>query len=85
MASASREEIASGESWPTIDHIDQVLSLGCDDVDSAEVHYQTTNSSILESSFGWFFGDFAMEHYLLGISNLFRTIQGPGVNKGQGE
>jgi hypothetical protein len=84
MASASREEIMSGQSWPIIEYIDQVLSLGCGDANSAALHYQATSSSIVGSGLGWFFGDNVMEHYLSGICDLL-TTQGLGVNKEQGE
>jgi hypothetical protein len=84
IASASREEIMPSESWPIIEYIDQVLSVGCDDANSAALHYQATSSSIVGSALGWFFGDNVMEHYLSGICDLL-TTQGLGVNQGQGE
>jgi len=84
MASASREEIMSGESWRVIEYIDRVLSLGCDDANTAAGHYLAMSNSIVGSAFGWDFGDNVIEHYLSGICNLL-AAQGLGVNKGQGE
>jgi hypothetical protein len=85
LALACREDIIFAQPRPIIAQLDQILSLGFEDMNSWPEFPQTSTATPLYFNMGREDGNSVMEQYLFKIYEVLRKVEGLTINRTPGE